>query len=298
VVSCVQRVGVELNTASKQLLSYVAGLNSRTAANIVAHRDEHGAFQSRADLLKVAGLGPKAFEQAAGFLRIRDARNPLDASGVHPERYSLVERMAADLGCQVAELVGDEAKRGKINRQHYVTEEVGLPTLNDILTELAKPGRDPRSQFEAFSFADGVDKPEQLTPGQKLPGIVTNVAAFGAFVDIGVHQDGLVHISQVSDDFVKNPADFLKVGQHVMATVLEIDLPRKRISLSLKSKPEIPDPTVPRGERRERGDGRRHDAGPRGRSEGAGKPQDTFGSMAGAFGGLGTSPFDKVKPKR
>lgn len=298
VVSCVNRVGVELNTASKQLLSYVAGLNSRTAANIVAHRDEHGAFGSRAELLKVAGLGPKAFEQAAGFLRIRDAKNPLDASAVHPERYGLVERMAADLGCQVAELLGDEGKRKKVDRAKYVSDEVGLPTLNDILEELAKPGRDPRSQFEAFSFADGVDKPEQLTPGMRLPGIVTNVAAFGAFVDIGVHQDGLVHISQVSDDFVKNPADFLKVGQRVTATVLEIDLPRKRISLSLKSKPEIPDPTVPRSERRERGEGRASGGPPRSRDTGGGRSQDTFGSLAGAFGGLGGNPFDKVKPKR
>jgi uncharacterized protein len=300
VVSCVNRVGVELNTASKQLLSYVAGLNSRTAGNIVAHRDEHGAFQTRAELLKVSGLGPKAYEQAAGFLRIRDAQNPLDASGVHPERYSLVERMAADLGCSVVELISDDAKRTRIDRQKYVTDEVGLPTLTDILTELSKPGRDPRSQFEAFSFADGVEKPEQLTPGLKLPGIVTNVAAFGAFVDIGVHQDGLVHISQVSDEFVKNPAEFLKVGQRVMATVLEIDLVRKRISLSLKSKPEIPDPSVPRGERRERSDGgRRGDGPPRGRSETGGKSQDSFGSLAGAFGGMGgASPFDKIKRPR
>ena len=300
VASCVNRVGVELNTASKQLLSYVAGLNSRTAGNIVAHRDEHGAFQTRAELLKVSGLGPKAYEQAAGFLRIRDAQNPLDTSGVHPERYSLVERMAADLGCSVVELISDDAKRTRIDRQKYVTDEVGLPTLTDILTELSKPGRDPRSQFEAFSFADGVEKPEQLTPGLKLPGIVTNVAAFGAFVDIGVHQDGLVHISQVSDEFVKNPAEFLKVGQHVMATVLEIDLARKRISLSLKSKPEIPDPSVPRGERRERSDGgRRGEGPPRGRSETGGKSQDSFGSLAGAFGGMGgASPFDKTKRPR
>jgi uncharacterized protein len=300
VVSCVNRVGVELNTASKQLLSYVAGLNSRTAGNIVAHRDEHGAFQTRAELLKVSGLGPKAYEQAAGFLRIRDAQNPLDTSGVHPERYSLVERMAADLGCSVVELISDDAKRTRIDRQKYVTDDVGLPTLTDILIELSKPGRDPRSQFEAFSFADGVEKPEQLTPGLKLPGIVTNVAAFGAFVDIGVHQDGLVHISQVSDEFVKNPAEFLKVGQHVMATVLEIDLARKRISLSLKSKPEIPDPSVPRGERRERSDGgRRGEGPPRGRSETGGKSQDSFGSLAGAFGGMGgASPFDKTKRPR
>jgi len=299
VTSCVNRVGVELNTASKQLLSYVAGLNSRTAANIVAHRDEHGPFHSRTDLLQVTGLGPKAFEQAAGFLRLRDGRHPLDASAVHPERYPLVERMAASLGCQVTELLSDESKRRQIDCQKYVTDDVGLPTLNDILSELAKPGRDPRSQFEVFQFADGVDKPEHLTPGMKLPGIVTNVAAFGAFVDIGVHQDGLVHISQVADDFVKNPADFLKVGQRVTATVLEIDHARKRISLSLKSKPEIPDPAVPRVERRERGDPRHREGGARPRSDrsGGGKPQDTFGSLAGAFGSLGGSPFDSRKPK-
>ena len=298
VVSCVNRVGVELNTASKQLLSYVAGLNTRTAANIVAHRDEHGAFASRAELLKVTGLGPKAFEQAAGFLRIRDAKNPLDASGVHPERYDLVQRMAADLGCGVAELISDDGKRAKIDRKHYVTDDVGLPTLNDIFAELAKPGRDPRSQFEAFSFADGVDKPEQLTPGMKLPGIVTNVAAFGAFVDIGVHQDGLVHVSQVSDEFVKNPADFLKVGQRVMATVLEIDLPRKRISLSLKSKPEIPDPSVKREDRRGPGARDRREGG--GGRDG-GRPQrpaqDTFGSLSAAFGS-GNSWFDQAAKKK
>jgi len=239
VVSCVNNVGVELNTASKHLLTYVSGLNARVAANIVAHRDEHGPFKSRKELAKVTGLGPKAFEQAAGFLRIRDGAHPLDASAVHPERYELVDKMAADAGCSVADLLRDGTKRAKIHPDKYVTTEVGLPTLKDILAELSKPGRDPRQGFEAFSFAEGVEKMEDLQPGLKLPGIVTNVTAFGAFVDIGVHQDGLVHISQMSDDFVKNPADVLKVGQRVQATVMEIDMPRKRIALSLKTRVEI-----------------------------------------------------------
>ena len=239
VTSCVNNVGVELNTASKSLLSYVAGLNSRVAANIVAHRDENGPFKSRKELQKVTGLGPKAFEQAAGFLRIRDGEHPLDASAVHPERYALVDRIAGDLGCDVHELLRDKAKRDRIQPQKYISEEVGLPTLKDILAELAKPGRDPRQKFEAFSFAEGVEKMEDLQPGLKLPGVVTNVTAFGAFVDIGVHQDGLVHISQMSDEFVKNPAEVLKVGQRVQATVMEVDMARKRIALSLKTKVDL-----------------------------------------------------------
>jgi uncharacterized protein len=239
VISCVNNVGVELNTASKHLLAYVSGLNARVAANIVAHRDENGPFKSRKELLKVTGLGPKAFEQAAGFLRIRDGAHPLDGSAVHPERYELADKMAADLGCTVLDLLRDGQKRAKIHPEKYVTSEVGLPTLKDILAELSKPGRDPRQQFEAFSFAEGVEKMEDLKVGLKLPGIVTNVTAFGAFVDIGVHQDGLVHISQMSDDFVKNPADVLKVGQRVQATVMEIDMARKRIALSLKTKVDL-----------------------------------------------------------
>ncbi len=246
VISCVNKVGVELNTASRHLLAYVSGLNSRTAASLVSHRDTNGPFKSRAELLKISGLGPKAFEQAAGFLRIRDGAHPLDASSVHPERYKLVDRMAADLGCTVADLLRDPAKRSVIKLESYATPEVGLPTLKDIVAELAKPGRDPREQFEAFSFADGVEKMEDLQPGMKLPGIVTNVTAFGAFVDIGVHQDGLVHISQISDDFVQNPAEFLKVGQKVQTTVMEVDLPRKRIALSLKTKVDLT-PRDPKG---------------------------------------------------
>jgi uncharacterized protein len=245
VVSCVNRVGVELNTASKHLLAYVSGLNGRTAANIVAHRDENGPFRSRKELLKVPGLGPKSFEQAAGFLRIRGGEHPLDSSAVHPERYTLVDAMAADAGCSVDDLLRDSSKRSKIDPKRYITADIGLPTLQDILAELSKPGRDPRQQFEAFSFAEGVEKVEHLQPGMKLPGVVTNVTAFGAFVDVGVHQDGLVHISQLSDNFVKDPAEVVKVGQRVQATVMEVDLPRKRIALSLKTNPEL-GPRAPR----------------------------------------------------
>jgi protein Tex len=239
VVSAVNGVGVELNTASKQLLSYVSGLTSTTAAAIVARRNEKGPFKSRAELKEVPRLGPKAFEQAAGFLRIRDASHPLDTSAVHPERYALVEKMAADIGATVADLMGDAKLRAKIKLENYITAEVGLPTLTDIMAELAKPGRDPRQKFEAFSFAEGINKPTDLKPGMKLPGLVTNVTAFGAFVDIGVHQDGLVHVSQLADTFVKEPASVVKPGQKVMVTVTEVDLPRNRIALSMRSKPEI-----------------------------------------------------------
>ncbi len=239
VVSTVNGVGVEVNTASKQLLSYVSGLNAAIAGNIVARRDEKGPFKTRAELQEISRLGPKAFEQAAGFLRIHGAANPLDGSAVHPERYALVEKMAADLGVTVADLMRDGNLRAKLTLENYVTETVGLPTLTDIMTELAKPGRDPRERFEAFSFAEGVSKPEQLKPGMKLPGIVTNVTAFGAFVDVGVHQDGLVHVSQLADNFVKEPASVVKPGQKVMVTVTEVDLPRNRIALSMRSKPEL-----------------------------------------------------------
>ncbi|MBI5381463.1 MAG: RNA-binding transcriptional accessory protein [Opitutae bacterium] len=246
VISAVNGVGVEVNTASKQLLSYVSGLNASIAANIVARRNEKGPFASRQALLEVPRLGPKAFEQAAGFLRIRDAVNPLDTSAVHPESYPVVEKMAADLGVTVADLIREPALRKKIKLETYVTEKVGLPTLNDIMAELAKPGRDPRQKFEAFAFDDGVHKPEDLKPGMKLPGIVTNVTAFGAFVDIGVHQDGLVHVSQLSDNFVKDAAEVVKPQQKVMVTVVEVDLSRKRIALSMKSNPQL-GPRAPLG---------------------------------------------------
>ncbi len=239
VMSCVNGVGVELNTASKQLLAYVSGLNATTAAAIVARRNEKGPFASRAELLEVPRLGPKAYEQAAGFLRIHDATHPLDASAVHPERYALVEKMAADLGCTVADLLANSKARAKIDLTRYVTDTVGLPTLKDILAELAKPGRDPRAKFEAFAFDASVNKPEDLRPGMKLPGIVTNVTAFGAFVDVGVHQDGLVHVSQLSDTFVKDASEVVKPGQKVHVTVTEIDLPRNRIALSMKANPHI-----------------------------------------------------------
>ncbi|MDB6095375.1 MAG: rpsA 1 [Verrucomicrobia bacterium] len=239
VISSVNGVGVELNTASKQLLGYVSGLSATTAAAIVAHRNEHGAFKSRAELRDVPRLGPKAFEQAAGFLRIRDSVHPLDASAVHPERYAMVEKMAADLGATVPDLMRDATLRAKVKLEHYATADVGLPTLTDIIAELAKPGRDPRQKFEAFSFSAGVRKPEDLKPGMKLPGIVTNVTAFGAFVDVGVHQDGLVHVSQLADSFVKDPAAVVKPGQKVMVTVTEIDLPRNRIALSMRSAPQL-----------------------------------------------------------
>ena len=239
VVSCVNGVGVELNTASKQLMAYVSGLGPALAENIVNYRNENGPFKSRVELKKVPRLGEKAFEQAAGFLRLRDGEHPLDASAVHPESYELVDRMAKDLNCSVKDLMRDAGLRQKIQLPKYVTEAVGLPTLTDILGELAKPGRDPRQKFEVFSFQSGVEKMEDLKPGMKLPGLVTNVTAFGAFVDIGVHQDGLIHVSQLSDRFVKDPAEIVKVSQRVMVTVTEVDLPRKRIALSMKAAPEI-----------------------------------------------------------
>ena len=242
VISCVNAVGVELNSASKQLFTYVSGLSETIAENIVNHRNANGPFKTRKDLLNVPRLGPKTFEQAAGFLRIRNSGSaaagkeghPLDASAVHPERYALVERMAKDLHVTINDLLRDEILRKKINLQNYTTTDVGLPTLTDILNELAKPGRDPRQQFEAFQFADGINKIEDLTPGMKLPGLVTNVTAFGAFVDIGVHQDGLVHVSQLADRFVKDPNEIVKVQQRVQVTVVEVDLARKRIALTMR----------------------------------------------------------------
>jgi uncharacterized protein len=239
VISCVNAVGVELNTASKQLLSYVSGLNASLAENIVAFRNENGPFQSRQQLKNVPRLGEKAFEQAAGFLRVRGGTHPLDSSAVHPERYNLVEHMAADVGCMVGELITNDAARKRIDLMKYVSQDVGLPTLQDILTELAKPGRDPRKQFELFSFQEGAEKPSDLQPGMKLPGIVTNVTAFGAFVDVGVHQDGLVHVSQLADHFVRDASEVVKVGQKVHVTVVEVDLKRNRIALSMKSKPDM-----------------------------------------------------------
>ncbi|MDB4924201.1 Tex family protein [Mucilaginibacter sp.] len=235
VISCVNAVGVELNTASKQILSYVSGLGPQLAQKIVEYRDENGAFKRRDQLKKVPRLGDKAFEQAAGFLRIHNAENPLDASAVHPERYPLVAQIAKDKGCSVSDLMKDAQLRQSIPLQKYITETVGLPTLNDIMAELAKPGRDPREKFEAFSFTDGVNSITDLKAGMKLPGIVTNITNFGAFVDIGVHQDGLVHLSQITNRFIKDPNEVLKVHQQVEVTVTEVDVNRKRISLSMKT---------------------------------------------------------------
>jgi len=238
VVSCVNFVGVEVNTASKQLLMYVSGLGPQLAGNVVEYRNQHGPFQTRDELRSVSKLGPKTFEQAAGFLRIQGGSNPLDASAVHPESYHIVDAMAKDLNCAMPDLMRKNELRKKIDLNKYVTDTIGLPTLKDIMAELAKPGRDPRDSFEAFSFTEGVDKIEDVVIGMKLAGIVTNITAFGAFIDIGVHQDGLAHVSQLSDRYIKDPNDAVKVNQKVMATVLEVDVKRKRISLSLKKNPD------------------------------------------------------------
>ncbi len=238
VIGCVNHVGVDVNQASAQLLTYVSGLGPQLARNIVLHRNESGPFDSRQALKKVQRLGPKAFEQAAGFLRIREGINPLDASAVHPESYPIVDAMAKDLGCTVTDLMKTAELRSRIDISRYVTAAVGLPTLKDILDELAKPGRDPREPFE-MGFSSGIEKMEDLRIGMELSGIVTNVTAFGAFVDVGVHQDGLVHVSELSDRFVKNPQDVVKVNQKVQVKVLLVDLDRKRISLSMKSAPAM-----------------------------------------------------------
>ena len=237
VMSCVNSVGVEVNTASKELLSYVSGLSPSLARNIVEYRNQNGPFKTREGLMKVSRLGEKVFEQAAGFLRIHEAENPLDSSAVHPEAYPIVQQMAKDLGCSVKDLMSSAELRKQLDLNRYVTDKVGLPTLTDILSELEKPGRDPRQKFEIFSFTEGVNTIGDLKIGMSLPGIVTNVTNFGAFVDIGVHQDGLVHISHLSDKFIKDPKEAVTVQQKVKVTVVEVDVPRKRIGLSMKSDP-------------------------------------------------------------
>jgi protein Tex len=237
VMSCVNGVGVEINTASRQLLTYVSGLGPVLATNIVNYRNSNGPFKSREEIKKVPRLGDKAFEQAAGFLRISKPIHPLDASAVHPERYPIVEKMAKDLDTDVGQLLSSDELRAQINLKNYVSETVGMPTLTDILEELSKPGRDPRESFELFSFQDGITHMEDLKVGMKLPGLITNITKFGAFVDIGVHQDGLVHLSHLSDKFVTDPAQVVSVNQKVEVTVMEVDIPRKRISLSMKSDP-------------------------------------------------------------
>lgn len=235
VESCVNSVGVNLNTASKHLLTYVSGLGPTLAQNIIDYSTANGAFSSRSQLLKVPRLGPSAFEQSAGFLRIPDAKNPLDNTAVHPESYKIVEKMAKDCGCSVAELIKDKDKRKSIRLDRYVSEKVGMPTLTDIMAELEKPGRDPREQLEEFEFDPNVSTPDDLVEGMVLPGIVTNITNFGAFVDIGVHQDGLVHISQLADRYVSDPTQVVKLHQHVMVKVIEVDRRRNRISLSMKA---------------------------------------------------------------
>lgn len=239
VSSCVNAVGVELNTASKQLLSYVSGIGPSLAQNIVEYRNRNGEFKSRKQLLEVPRMGEKVFEQAAGFLRIRQALHPLDKSAVHPESYHIVEQMANDLNCSIEALMTDKDLRKKIQLPQYVTEKIGLPTLKDILAELEKPGRDPRKSFEAFSFDESVHEINDLREGMRLPGIVTNVTNFGAFVDVGVHQDGLVHISQLADHFVDDPNKVVKVGQTVWVSVTEVDAKRKRIALSMKGEGNV-----------------------------------------------------------
>lgn len=254
VMSCVNGVGVEVNTASKQLLTYVSGLGPVLAQNIVNYRNEKGPFKSRDEIRKVPRLGDKAFEQAAGFLRIRNATNPLDASAVHPERYDLVEKMAKDIGAKLTDLMSSEELRSKIILKNYVSETVGLPTLQDIMDELSKPGRDPRETFEVFNFQEGVNEISDLKVGMKLPGIITNITKFGAFVDIGVHQDGLVHLSHLADRYVNDPADVVSVNQKVEVTVMEVDIPRKRIGLSMKS-----DPFAERGKSKPAGEKKRRE---------------------------------------
>ncbi len=273
VINCVNAVGVEVNTASSYLLQYVSGLGPRLAQDITAYRDQNGPFRSRREFLKVSGMGPKTFQQAAGFLRISGGENPLDRSAVHPESYFVVEKMAENARCRVEDLMRDTGLRKKISLEKYVTGRVGMPTLVDILSELEKPGRDPRSEFEQFSFAEHVQKPEDLQPGMRLPGIVTNVTAFGAFVDIGVHQDGLIHISEMADRFVKDPADIVKVNQTVSVTVLSIDMARNRIALSLKKNPELsPSDKPKKRENSARGKSNARSEGNKARANGHKKP--------------------------
>ena len=234
VESCVNLVGVDLNTASQHLLMYVSGLGATLAKNIIDYRREHGAFTSRAQLLKVSRLGPSAYQQCAGFLRIHNAKNPLDGTAVHPESYPIVQQMAKDQGCTVADLIHNKEKREALELPHYVTADVGMPTLTDIMAELEKPGRDPRQQLEAFEFDKNVSTIDDLVEGMVLPGIVTNITNFGAFVDIGVHHDGLVHISQMANRRIAHPLDVVKLHQHVQVRVTEVDHRRQRISLSMK----------------------------------------------------------------
>lgn len=289
VESCVNGVGVELNTASAPLLAHVSGIRASVAQKIVAHRNQKGAFRARRELLAVGGVGPRVYEQAAGFLRIRGGEHPLDASAVHPERYSLVERMASDLGVAVSELLGNRELVRSIDIARYITGDVGEPTLRDIVGELEKPGRDPRKEFEPPAFRDDVNSMTDLEVGMSLEGVVTNVTAFGAFVDVGVHQDGLVHVSQLADRFVKDPAEVVKVGDKIRVRVLEVDLARKRISLTAKKQVEAGAPRPPSGGDRGKGGGdRSRGGGDRGKGGGGGKG----GGKPGSFS---NNPFAALK---
>jgi uncharacterized protein len=274
VISAVNGVGVDLNTASKQLLTYVSGLGPVLAQNIVDFRNENGPFASRTQLKKVPRLGEKAFEQAAGFLRINHAKQLLDRSAVHPERYALVAQMAKDVNASVEELMNSEELRNRISLQKYVSDSVGLPTLQDILAELAKPGRDPRANFEVFAFEESVNSMSDLKVGMKLPGVVTNITAFGAFVDVGVHQDGLVHLSHLADRFIKDPNEVVSVNQKVQVTVMEVDIARKRIGLSMKA-----DPFAERGKKMEKQDSKPVV------KEKEGSMADKLAMLKGKFGG-------------
>jgi uncharacterized protein len=288
VESCVNAVGVELNTASAPLLSRVSGIGPTLAKKIVKFREEHGRFGGRAKLLDVPGLGPRAFEQAAGFLRVAGSEHPLDASAVHPERYALVARMAEDLGLAVRDLIGNREALERLEIGKYLGEGVGEPTLRDIVAELKKPGRDPRADFEPPRFREGIEKLEDLTPGMQLEGVVTNVTAFGAFVNVGVHQDGLVHVSQLADRFVKDPAEVVKVGDKIKVRVLEVDLSRKRISLSARS----PDAQASRPQGGQQGPNASGTPG-RGTQPGRG-PQKPGKPEPGKFG---NNPFAKLLKK-
>ncbi|MCF8177027.1 MAG: RNA-binding transcriptional accessory protein [Sulfuritalea sp.] len=287
VEDCVNSVGVDVNTASAALLKRISGLNSTLAGNIVSYRDTHGAFKSRAQLMQVPRLGDKAFEQAAGFLRIRDGDNPLDASSVHPEAYPVVERILGDIKRSVREIIGDSASLRALDARKYIDERFGLPTVQDILKELEKPGRDPRPEFKTASFKDGIEEIKDLQPGMRLEGVVTNVTNFGAFVDIGVHQDGLVHVSALADRFVKDPHDVVKAGDVVKVKVLEVDVTRKRIALTMRLADEIPAP----GSSVKVGAGNTARNESRGRNS-AGKPPpkqrevQSSGAMAAAFAKL------------
>ncbi|MFD9637895.1 helix-hairpin-helix domain-containing protein, partial [Streptomyces violascens] len=280
VEDCVNGVGVDVNTASAPLLSRVSGIGSTLAENIVAHRDSNGPFRSRRALKDVARLGPKAYEQCAGFLRIRDGEDPLDASSVHPEAYPVVRRMVKTAGSEVASLIGNTGVLRSLRPDDFVDETFGLPTVTDILRELEKPGRDPRPAFRTATFKEGVEKIGDLEPGMLLEGVVTNVAAFGAFIDIGVHQDGLAHVSALSKTFVKDPRDVVKPGDIVRVKVLDVDVPRKRISLTLRLDDDASAPGgAPKRERGERGG--------QGQGQGSRPPQQRQGQQRRGNGGGG-----------